>query len=97
MRVLDRFHIDRIKGEDSVQMLVRVVVFRDVSEIIDIGETEILRLREIKDSLTFGGGEELSFVVEKLQGVPLAWVVRGCEDDPSVGLGESHGHLCGRC
>ena len=56
-------------------MLVGVVVLGDVSEVVNVGEIKVLGLGKVKDCLTFGRREELSAVVEKLEGVPLARVV----------------------
>ena len=96
MCVLDSLDIHGIQSQHCVQMFVRIVVFGDVAEIVHIREVEILCFGKVKDSLTFYCCKEFSTVVEQFESIPLAWVVGGCEDDSAVGLGEGHGHFCGR-
>ena len=96
MSVLDGLDIHSLKRQDRVQMLVGVVVFRDVSKIVHIREIEVLGGGKVEYGLALGGGQELSLVVQKFEGVPLPRIVRGRKDDAAVGLGERHGQLRGR-
>ena len=75
MSVLDSLDINGFQSYNGIQMLVGVVVFGDVPKVVNISETEVLGLGEVKDGLAFGRCEELYTVVEKLEGVPLARVV----------------------
>ena len=40
--------------------------------------------------------EELATLVEELEGVPLAWVVRCCDDDAAISHVCDNCHLCAR-
>ncbi len=92
---LDGVHIHGGKRQDGVQVLVREIFFRDGAQIVHFGKGEIFLLRKIQDSLSFGGGKEFSLVVQEFQGIPLARVVAGGQDDAAVGLGEEDGHFRG--
>ena len=77
-------------------MLVGEILFLDRAQVVDLGEGERLGGGEVQDGLAFHGGEELTLVVQELEGVPLARVVAGGQDDAAIGLGEQDGHLGGR-
>ena len=76
-------------------MLFGEVVFGDVAELIHGGEVELPALGAVKDGLPLGGVQELSLLVEELERVPLAGVVRRGEDDATVRVREDHGHFGG--
>ena len=96
MRGLHGLHVHGGQGQDCVQMLVGEVFLLHRAQRVDLREVEILALGEVQDGLALRGGEELSPVVQELEGVPLARIVAGGEDDAAVGMGEEDGHLGGR-
>ena len=96
MRVADGLHIHGRKGQDGVQVLVGEILFLDRAQVVDLREGELLGGGKVQDGLAFHRGEELALVVQELEGVPLARVVAGGQDDATVGLREEDGHLGGR-
>ena len=60
------------------------------------GEVEFVLRGHIEDYSSLLGGEELPVGPQELEGVPLPWIVGGCDDDASVRPGEGDGHLSGR-
>ena len=99
VRSLDGGDVNGLQRQDGVEVLVREVFLLDVAEGLDGREVEVLAGGEVQDGLAFHGGEEFALVVKELEGVPLARVVRGGEDDAAVCLGEENGHFGrrGRC
>ena len=93
---LHGLHVHGRQGQDGVQVLVGEVLFLDRAQVVDLGEGELLGGGEVQDGLAFHRGEELALVVQELEGVPLARVVAGGQDDAAVGLREQDGHLGGR-
>ena len=71
------------------------ILFLDRAQVVDLREGELLGGGEVQDGLAFHGGEELALVVQELEGVPLARVVAGGQDDAAVGLREEDGHFRG--
>ena len=65
----------------------------DVTDAVDFGIGEILLLGHRKHTLALGVAQKLTLVVEQLQGVPLARVVRRGDDDATVGLVRRDGQL----
>ena len=76
--------------------VVEAMVDGDLAQLVDIGIVEAFLLSHIEHLLAFGGVEKLALAVEQLQGVPLAGVVAGGDDDAAVGLTHAHGQLGGR-
>ena len=96
MSVPDGFRVHGRKCQDGVQVLVREILLFDGAEVIDLRETELLARGEVQHRLAFHRRKELTLVVEELEGVPLARVVAGGQDDAAVGLCEEDGHFGGR-
>ena len=71
MSVLDSLDINGFQSYNGIQMLVGVVVFGDVPKVVNISETEVLGLGEVKDGLAFGRCEELFFVSFSLWAISL--------------------------
>ena len=93
MCLSDGFRIHGGECEDRIQMLVGEVLLLDRAQRVDTGEVEPALLRQVDDCLALGGRQEFALVVEKLEGVPLAGIVGGGDDDTAVSLGEQDGHL----
>ena len=66
---------------------------KDAPDAVDGGVFVILLFRHRKHLFPLGIAEEFPVGVEQLQGVPLAGVVRGGDDDAAVGLVRDDGHL----
>ena len=95
--VSDGLDIDGRQIEHGVQVGVRVVLFREMAQIVHRSEAEILPLGKVQDSLPLGSGKKFTAVVQQFKRVPLARIVGSREDDASVCTGEGHGHCRGRC
>ena len=91
----DGFLVHLFQRQDSIQVHVGIVLFRNLAKAVDPGEIESFSFSEVQDSLAFGSSEEFSLVIQQLEGIPLPRVVGGGQDDASVGSGESHSHLRG--
>ena len=66
---------------------------KDAPDAVDGGVFVILLFRHRKHLFPLGVAEEFPVGVEQLQGIPLAGVVRGGDDDAAVGLVRDDGHL----
>ena len=73
--------------------VVEILAGDDVSDLVDRGVVERLLLGHGEDLLALDVGEEFTVVVQQFEGVPLAGIVRGGEDDAAVGLAGDDGHL----
>ena len=93
----DGFGIDQLQGEHAVDvLLVDAVVFAVVAHVVHVGEVEIFGLGNGQNLLTLGFVEELALMVEQLQRIPMARIVRRGDDDAAVGLEPAHGQFRGR-
>lgn len=61
--------------------LVITVVKCISAKMVNIGIIEILSLGNLQHGLSVGSGKELSLVVKQLQGVPMAGIVTGRDDN----------------
>ena len=77
-------------GIDGVEIL------SDGTQVVDLGETDLVALGQAQHLVALGGVDELALGVEQLQGVPMLRVVRGGDDNAAVGLLVDNGHLGGR-
>ena len=91
-----RFLVDSLQVNHRLDMFVGEIVLGDLTEVVDQGEIEASAFGEFEDGLSFGRCEELAFLVQELEGVPLAGIVRCSNDDAPVGSGENDGHFSGR-
>ena len=64
--------------------------------MIDIGILEVFLLGDGKHLIAVGGGQELSLLIEKLEGVPLTRIVRGCDDNTTCCPTHGDSELGGR-
>lgn len=82
MGILDCFDIYELQSKYGVDMaLVEGIVFSIFSEMIHIRIVEVFLLCDTQHLVTISCCEELTLLVEELEGIPLAWVVRSCDDD----------------
>ena len=68
----------------------------DYSEIIYCSKCKVFFLGTLENCRTFCRIKELTFLIEKLEGVPLLWIMRSSKDDTSISLLKNNGHLCSR-
>jgi len=92
----DGFCIHGIESEYGIDVLVGIIMFFDLAKFVHVREIELALLGAVQDGLALCGGKELSVLVQKLEGVPLARVVGCSEDDASVRSGETDCQLGGR-
>ena len=98
LALADGLDIDEFQLEHGVDMTTVVgVVDGAGAELVDLCVMEVFGLCDAEHFGTVGSGEELALVVEQLQGVPLAGVVRGGDDDAAVSLSHAYGELGRRC
>ena len=77
--------------------VVERVVNDDMSEVFDVGIVEVFFLGHVEHLLSFSSIEELALAVEQLQGIPLARIVGGSNDDAAVGTTHADSQLSGGC
>ena len=85
--------IDCRKRQHRIKMLIGKVTFFNISKRIHIRECEILSFGTFKNRRTFLSVEELSFLIKKLEGIPLLWIMGSRKDDSSVSFFENHRHF----
>lgn len=85
--------IDEFEGEDLVDMVIGVVLDGERADVVDICGLVILLLGNGEHLSPLLSGEELTLIVEEFEGVPLLWVVAGCDDYSSVRVLGSYGYL----
>ena len=73
-----------------------VVVGAVNADVLDVRVTELPGCGNLLQLAAVLAREELALVVQELEGVPLAWIVGGGDDDAAVGVMMQHGHLRGR-
>ena len=89
-----RFDVDQRQRQHAADMLVVEILARQhMADGVDRGVVVILLLGHGQHLLALGVVEKLAVGVQQFQGVPLAGVVRGGDDDAAVGLLADHGHL----
>ena len=89
-------YVNSRKLENRIKMCVCKILLLDDTKVVNLCEIEVFCLCASKNGSTFSRIEELTLLVEKLEGVPLLRVVRSCEDDTSVCLFEYNRHFCSR-
>ena len=77
-------------------MVGQVVLMGHMSELIHFREREILRFGNSQHSFALGIIEELTLLVEQLEGIPLFGVMAGCEDDTACCLFAGNRQFGGR-
>ena len=69
--------------------LVEIEVFGVATEVVYVCKAEVARACQLNDFLGLFRRKELAVLVEKLQSVPLTWVVAG-RDDTATGAFHSN-------
>ena len=87
--------VDVFKCEDGINMFIGKIMAFNLAQFIHRGEVKITVVRKVQDCLPLCGGQELPFLIEKFQGVPLLRVMRSGYDNSSVSLCELDGKF--RC
>ena len=76
--------------------LVECIVLCIFSEIVNLRILEIFLLCDSQHLVTIVLGQKLAFLIQQLQGVPLAWIVRSCDDDTASRTTHGNSQLSGR-
>ena len=98
MCLADSLHVHELQCQHGVDVALAVrLVLPVLAELIDFGKGKCLGGSDAQHLGTLGSVEELTLGVQQLQGIPLAGVVRGGEDDASAGAGHGDGQLGGGC
>lgn len=93
----DGFAVNEAESKHALYMaLVEGVVFDVATQMIYVGIFEGFGLSDAEHLVAGFLVEELAFAVEQLQGVPLAGVVGGGDDDAAVGSAHADGKFGGR-
>ena len=76
-------------------MVLEVVTMGDVAKVIYFCKIEVLCLCDSQHFFAFYIVEELTFLVEEFEGIPLFWVVTCSKDDTTSSVETSYSELCG--
>ena len=76
--------------------LVEGIIFCIFTESIYISILEVFLLCNAQYLATIGCSKELTLLVEKLESIPLAWVMRSCDDDTTGSTTHGYSQLCSR-
>ena len=86
MRLLDGIFVHQAKRHDFVDVpLVGLIAIDVMPQVLHVGIFEVLLLGNLQHLGAVLRRQELTLAVQQLQGVPLTWVVRGGDDDATVG------------
>ena len=97
MCVPDCLSVYESEVEHRVDMLlVERVVLLVVAQVVNVAIVEVFLLGNLKHFVAVSLCEELAFVVQQFQCVPLARVVAGCDDDTPGSLRHYNGKLRSR-
>ena len=66
------------------------------ADFLNRDKVEVVFGGHVEQPGTFGGGDELALLVEKLQGIPLGRVVAGRQDDAGIGFQSCDGDFGSR-
>ena len=92
----DGLTVDKLQVEHALDMaLVEGVVFDIFAQMVHIGILEVLSLGNTEYLVAILLVEELSLAVEQLEGIPLAGVMGGGNDDAAVGSAHAHSQFGG--
>ena len=93
----DGIDIDELEVLHEVDVaLVEVEILRVAAQVVHVGEGEVAVVGQAHHLRGFCGGQELALLVEELEGVPLAGVMAGGDDDTAAGTLHGDGELGGR-
>ncbi len=82
----DSFHIHQVKRQHTVDMLLVISkVFAIRAELVHFGKVELFSFGNTKHFIALLLVQELSFLIQKFQGIPLLGIVRSSQDDTSAG------------
>ena len=98
MAFADCIDIYKFQPQHSIDMAtVKRIVKGTTAQTVYLGIIEIFCFCDVEHLCAVSGSQEFSFVVEQLQGIPLAWVMRSCDNDAAISLGHAYGQFCGWC
>ena len=94
----DGFHVYEFEVFHEFDVaLVVAEVLGVAAEAVHVGILKVAAVGEAHHLRGFGGREELALFVEEFQGVPLAGVMAGGDDDAAASLFHRNGQFGGRC
>ena len=76
--------------------LVEGIILCIFTKVVNISILEVFLLCDAQHLITVSCCKELTLLVEKLEGVPLAWVVRSSDDDTASRTTHGNSQLGGR-
>ena len=92
----DGFHVYEFEVLDEFDVtLVVAEVLGVAAEAVHVGILKVAAVGKAHHLRGFGGGEELTLLVEEFQGVPLAGVMAGGDDDAAASLFHRDGQFGG--
>ena len=92
---LDGWNIYEVKAEHKFDVLLVVgVVFGVFPQMVNVGKVEVFSFGYAQHFVTFLGVKKFAILVEQFQGIPVAWVVAGRDDDAATGSFHCYGHFC---
>ena len=92
----DRCSVHLGKAQHHLHVGIGVVLVLHMSQVIHLGEGEVLRISHPIDLPSLSIGEEGALVIEELQGIPVLRVVARRDDDAGIGTLLGDGKLCRR-
>ena len=97
IRLTDSLHVHQVKGQDTINMLLvisQVLAVR--AQFVHLCILKGFGLRNAQHFVAFLLVEELTLLVQQLQGVPLLGVMRSGQDDAAAGAFHGHGQFGSR-
>ena len=87
----DGFNVNELEIFDEVDVaLVEIEVFGVATKVVYVCKAKVARACQLNYFLSLFRRKELAVLVEKLQSVPLTWVVAGRDDDTATGAFHSN-------
>ena len=96
LALVDGLAVDEIQLEHGIDMTAVVaVVDSQGAQLVNFCIVKVLGLGDAEHFGTVGSCQEFPLAVEQLQGVPLAGIMRGGDDDAAVGAGHADSQFGG--
>ena len=94
----NRLHIHERKRQHPLDMLLLITrILDNLAQMLHIGEREILGSGDAQHLGSLSGIEELTPLVQQLQGIPLLRIMAGGQYNATASALHRHGHLGRRC
>ena len=86
MALFDCLYVHEFEFQNLLYVVRQVIFARHVPQLVNVRKGKILCFGDSQNTFAFGIIEELAFLVEEFESVPLLGVMAGGEDDSSCGL-----------